>query len=172
MISDSSASPQNDRKLECVCPDPMGCGVAILAQGGIYYKQTEPRRDNDWIVYITGFSLCVVILSLVVAIRVEEWDRSTFDKLIPVLANVVEISIGAGLLTGFAKEVGSYMVLYGRISRRKQQLIEQGKVEGVKQTDAEWEAWIRRRDEALANNEPFDEPPPPFLRNCANSRGS
>ena len=134
----------------------------------------EPNRDrdNDWIVYITGFSLCVVILSLVVAVRVEEWDRSTFDKLIPVLANVVEIAIGVGLLTGFAKEVGSYMVLYGRISRRKQQLIDQGKAEGVKQTDDEWEAWIRRRDDALANDEPFYEPPPSSRRNGANPNSS
>ena len=104
---------------------------------------------------------------MIVIVRVEQWDRSTFDKLIPVLANVVEISVGFGLLTGFAKEVYSYMVLYGRISRRKQQLIDQG----VEQADAEWEAWLRRRDEARANNEPFDEPPPSYRRNGADSRG-
>ena len=130
--------------------------------------EPDRNRDNDWIIYITGFSLCLVILSVIVIVRIEQWDRSTFDKLIPVLANVVEIAIGVGLLTGFAKEVGSYMVLYGRISRRKQQLIEQG----VKQTDAEWEDWLRRRDDALANDEPFDEPPPSSRRNGANPNSS
>ena len=129
--------------------------------------EPDRDRDNDWIIYITGFSLCLVILSAIVIVRVDQWDRGTFDKLIPVLANVVEISIGFGLLTGFAKEVYSYMVLYGRISRRKQQLIEQG----VEQADAEWEDWIRRRDEARANNAPFDEPPPSSRRNGANPRG-
>ena len=130
--------------------------------------EPDRNRDNDWIIYITGFSLCLVILSVIVIVRIEQWDRSTYDKLIPVLANVVEIAIGVGLLTGFAKEVGSYMVLYGRISRRKQQLIEQG----VKQTDAEWEDWLRRRDDALANDEPFDEPPPSSRRNGANPNSS
>ena len=48
---------------------------------------------------------------------------------------------------------------------------EEGKADGVKQTDAEWEDWLRRRDDALANNEPFDEPPPSSRRNGANPPG-
>ena len=32
--------------------------------------------------------------------------------------------------------------------------------EARKERDAEWEAWLKRRDEAHQNDQPFDEPPP------------
>ena len=34
------------------------------------------------------------------------------------------------------------------------------KEQGRQEERAEWEAWLRRRNEAEANNRPFDEPPP------------
>ena len=34
------------------------------------------------------------------------------------------------------------------------------KDEARKELNAEWEAWLKRRDKAAAANEPFDEPPP------------
>ena len=37
---------------------------------------------------------------------------------------------------------------------------EQGRQEGRQEERAEWEAWLRRRNEAEANNLPFNEPPP------------
>ncbi len=39
-------------------------------------------------------------------------------------------------------------------------LKEQGRAEGRAEERAEWEAWLMRRNEAEANNRPFDEPPP------------
>ena len=36
----------------------------------------------------------------------------------------------------------------------------EGRVEGVSDADQEWEAWLTRREIAVANGEPFDEPPP------------
>ena len=35
----------------------------------------------------------------------------------------------------------------------------EGRVEGVSDADQEWEAWLTRREIAVANGEPFDEPP-------------
>ena len=35
-----------------------------------------------------------------------------------------------------------------------------GRVEGVSDADQEWEAWLTRREIAVAKGEPFDEPPP------------
>ena len=35
-----------------------------------------------------------------------------------------------------------------------------GQAKGEKNTQKRWEAWNRRRVEAEANNEPFNEPPP------------
>ena len=43
-------------------------------------------------------------------------------------------------------------------------IMEQGRQEGREQgrqeERTEWEAWLRRRNEAEANNLPFNEPPP------------
>ena len=36
----------------------------------------------------------------------------------------------------------------------------EGRVEGVSDADQEWEAWLTRREIAVANGEPFDEPQP------------
>ena len=44
--------------------------------------------------------------------------------------------------------------------RYKARRYEEGREEGRKERDAQWEAWLKRRDVALANNQPFDEPPP------------
>ena len=46
------------------------------------------------------------------------------------------------------------MVLFYPALKRK--IFEEGRREGRK----EWEAWNERREEALANNQSFDEPPP------------
>ncbi len=46
------------------------------------------------------------------------------------------------------------MVLFYPALKRK--IFEEGREEARK----EWEAWNRRREAALTNNEPFDEPPP------------
>jgi flagellar biosynthesis/type III secretory pathway protein FliH len=46
----------------------------------------------------------------------------------------------------------------------KKRLMEQGRKEGREEGREEvqeaWEAWNKRREEARANNKPFDEPPP------------
>ncbi len=36
----------------------------------------------------------------------------------------------------------------------------EGREEGRKEERARWEAWLKRRDEAIRNNLPFDEPNP------------
>ncbi len=36
----------------------------------------------------------------------------------------------------------------------------EGRMEGQQAERAEWEAWLKRRSEAEANQLPFDEPPP------------
>ncbi len=40
------------------------------------------------------------------------------------------------------------------------QLKEEGRKEGQEELQELWESWNKRREEALANNQPFDEPPP------------
>ena len=47
----------------------------------------------------------------------------------------------------------------GLVEGRVEGLAE-GRVEGVSDADREWEAWLTRREIAVAKGEPFDEPPP------------
>ena len=47
----------------------------------------------------------------------------------------------------------------GLAEGRVEGLVE-GRVEGVSDADQEWEAWLTRREIAVAKGEPFDEPPP------------
>ena len=47
----------------------------------------------------------------------------------------------------------------GRQEGREEGRVE-GRVEERRERDAQWEAWLKRRDAALASNQPFDEPPP------------
>ena len=47
----------------------------------------------------------------------------------------------------------------GLAEGRVEGLVE-GRVEGVSDADQEWEAWLTRRDAAIANGESFGEPPP------------
>ena len=42
---------------------------------------------------------------------------------------------------------------------------EEGRQEGRQETHDAWEAWLKRRDEAHANNQPFDEPRPSQKKN-------
>ena len=46
------------------------------------------------------------------------------------------------------------------VKKLKEQGRAEGRVEGRAEERAEWEAWLMRRNEAEANNRPFDEPPP------------
>jgi hypothetical protein len=55
-------------------------------------------------------------------------------------------------------EVGRAMVLFYPALKRK--IFEEGREEGRREGRKEWEAWNERREEALANNQTFDEPPP------------
>ena len=50
------------------------------------------------------------------------------------------------------------MVLFAPIIKKRME--EKARQEQRRETNAEWEAWLKRRDEAQANGQPFDEPSP------------
>ena len=54
------------------------------------------------------------------------------------------------------------MVLFAPMLERKliNRGMELGKELGMEEERQKWQAWLKRRDEAEANNQPFDEPPP------------
>ena len=51
-------------------------------------------------------------------------------------------------------------MLAERYLRRRYQ---EGREAERKELNEAWEAWLKRRDEAMANNQPFNEPPPSQL---------
>ena len=54
------------------------------------------------------------------------------------------------------------MVLFAPIikKRMEEKARQEGRQEERRENNAEWEAWLKRRDEAQANGQPFDEPSP------------
>ena len=47
----------------------------------------------------------------------------------------------------------------------REEIIEEGRPRILAEADREWESWNRRREEAVARDEPFTEPPPSVSRN-------
>ena len=48
------------------------------------------------------------------------------------------------------------------IQEGKEQGIQEGKKQGIRENNARWLSWLERRQQAEANGEEFDEPPPTF----------
>lgn len=44
--------------------------------------------------------------------------------------------------------------------RKWEQDFRKGRLKGQEEERQKWEAWLKRYDDAKANNQPFDEPPP------------
>ena len=57
-----------------------------------------------------------------------------------------------------------------RRERRMAEAVAESEAKGRAETDALWRAWNGRRLDALANGEPFDEPPPDIAEPSANGR--
>ena len=60
------------------------------------------------------------------------------------------------------------MVLAKRLRSKR---YEEGRQEGLREADREWEQWVRERDNALRNNLPFNTPSPSERRKNKPSQG-
>ena len=107
-----------------------------------------------WVIYYLVYLLCVALFVW------QHWqDLLHGDNRIHLMAAGFGVSAGvASILAIVVEVVGRIMLL---IPAAVKKLI----AEGQQKADAEWEAWLRRRDEAQANGQPFDEPPPSQRRN-------
>jgi hypothetical protein len=95
----------------------------------------------------------------------------------PMLANVFSGSAGVAVFVTLSSEVGRAMVLF--YPALKKQIFEEGHQEGHQEGRLEgreegrmmerdaWEAWNQRREKALADGQPFDEPPPSRSKNTS-----
>ena len=59
--------------------------------------------------------------------------------------------------------------LENRLERSREayraKILKEGRARILAEADKEWESWNRRREDAVARDEPFTEPPPSVSRN-------
>ena len=107
-------------------------------------SSNETLRSQG-IAYCWLFSISVIACSLVTYLYGNGWEP---QRPVAMAANVSSASVGIALFVICLWE-GTKMVL-ANLSRDKWR----------KERDAEWDAWLKRRDEAQKNGQPFDEPSP------------
>ena len=100
--------------------------------------------------------LCFIGYLVAVAVMLWlDWDNLLYkDNPLLQLATIYGVAAGSASAIAIIVEGGGYIVLL--IPKRVKELINEGR----KQERAEWITWLKRRREAEANNQPFDEPPP------------
>lgn len=105
-----------------------------------------------WVIYYL-----VYVISVIVLLALNRRNFSPEDY-VYLLAAIAGASIGIALFVAVVSEGVGYMVLL--IPRRIKHLKDEGRKEGRKETQQQWEAWYRRQQAALKAGLPFDEPPP------------
>ena len=138
------------------------------------------RDLRTWVVYCAIYVFCFVGLSLFQWLYLNTWQ---LDNWVSTLADVASGSIGLALLMVISVEGVRAMVLFAPIikKRMEEKARQEGRQEGRKSmgTDAgtkkggkkggkkgvgktmqNGRPWLKRRDEAQANGQPFDEPSP------------
>ena len=113
--------------------------------------------DTYWILYFAGYVVAIVVLGWLY------WDElRTGENWVYLLAAIFGVAAGAASAVAIVVEVGGRMVLLipAAVKKIMEQGREEGREEGRMEERAEWEAWLTRRNEAEANNLPFDELPP------------
>ena len=122
--------------------------------------ESNYRTIWAWVVYSSIYLLCFVGLSLFFGLYLREWQSHNW---LSTLADIAGGSIGIALLVVVAAEGGRGLVLL--YPMLKKHLQEEARQKGQQETHDAWEAWLKRRDEAHANNQPFDEPRPSQKKN-------
>ena len=125
------------------------------------------RDLRTWVFYCAIYVFCFAGLSLFQWLYLNTWQ---LDNWVPTLADVAGGSIGLALLMVISVEGVRAMVLFAPIIKKRMEEKarqegrkegrQEGRQEGRRENNEEWEAWLKRRDEAQANGQPFDEPSP------------
>ena len=113
------------------------------------------RNPVTWIVYCAIYVVSFAGLAAFLWINQEPRHPA---NLIDYLAKVSGGAIGVALFAALSWEVIRAMVILAPMLRKW--LEERARQEGEERANQRWEAWLQRRNEAEANNQPFDEPPP------------
>ena len=105
--------------------------------------------DVYWVIYFIGYLVAVAIMLWL------HWDGLLYkDNPLLQLATIYGVAAGSASAFAIIVEGGGRIVLLIPAAVKKL------RDEVRKETDAEWEAWLKRRTAAEDNKQPFDEPPP------------
>ena len=110
-----------------------------------------------WLIYFVGYLIAIGIMLWL------SWgDLIRGDKAFYPLAAIFGTAAGAASAFAIIVEVGGRIVLLipATIKKLKDEGRKEGEEHGMERERARWVEWLKRRDEAEANNQPFDEPPP------------
>ena len=113
------------------------------------------RNPVTWMVYAAIYVVSFAVLTALLWLGLEQRDA---ENLVDLLAKAAGASLGIALFAALSWELVKPMVLFAPMLKKK--FIDQGREEGRKAERQRWEAWLKRRDEAEANGQPFNEPPP------------
>ena len=109
------------------------------------------RNPITWMVYA---AIYVVSFAGLVALLWFDLEPRHPANLVDWLGKVSGGAIGIALFAALSWELVKPMVLFAPMLKK---WIEERARQEERQR---WEAWLKRREEAEANNQPFDEPPP------------
>ena len=120
-------------------------------------------RDHETAYLIA--SVLLVTAFMPIAVWYEVWYRGSGSPLETAAAVIQWVGPAIALAVAILAYREAIMVFAERYKAKRfaegrQQGRQEGRVEERRQRDAQWEAWLKRRDQALVNNQPFDEPSP------------
>ena len=127
------------------------------------------RNPVTWVVYAAIYVMTFAGLTVLLWLDLGQHQPGP-ASVISLLAIVSAAAAGIALFAALSWEVLRAMVLLAPMlkkwieERARQEGRDEGRQEGEERANQRWEAWLQRRDEAEANNLPFDEPPPSGAR--------
>ena len=132
----------------------------------------EPRNRN---IFLVIYALLFGVGAGLIVYRGPDGDASGWvDQVIWVwgaMAPLAAVAVpGAVVLTEIARWIMVLAAwLENRLERSREayraKIREEARPRILAEADREWEGWNRRREEAVARDEPFTEPPPSVSRN-------
>ena len=112
-------------------------------------------RDHE-----TGYLIASVILVYILT-GLGIWYEIAYGESETVGQHLVSFGQAAGSAISTTLIIlGTFEVIMVFAERYRRRRFNEGREEGRKERDAEWSAWMQRREDARRNNLPFDEPSP------------
>ncbi len=132
-------------------------------------KQRSPflSTRQDWIsVEIYTLFVATLIYAVIVWQYESGKTQETMEAVLATIRHVSAVIMPMILgIVGIFEIIGEIMIRFTSLMEKiRAEGIAEGKVQGRTETVAqfrEYFAWEKRRDAAAANNQPFNEPPPP-----------